>query len=372
MNTKNTKNVTILIVDDDPTNLEILSEYLNQAEFKTLIAKNGKSALQQSEQARPDLILLDVIMPDMDGFETCRRLKQNEATKDIPVIFMTALSDMKAKVKGFESGGVDYITKPFQIEEALARVNTHLTIRKQQQQLQQQTEQLKALNAEKDKFLSMIAHDLRSPFSTLHLLIGIAAENIEGSGQDELENIVRLLKKSSENLYTLLENLLAWSRIQRGVMKYHPQHLDIRKVIGQNITLVKPHAEQKQITIEAAIEEETPVYADYNMIDAVIRNLISNALKFTYPGGSVTISTQQNGKFVTVSVSDTGIGIDEEHMANLFRVDAKYRRRGTAREQGTGLGLILCKEFIEKHDGKIQVESEVGKGSTFSFTLPSL
>lgn len=372
MNTENTKEVTILIVDDDPTNLEILSEYLQQAEFKTLTAQNGESALQQSEHAQTDLILLDVIMPDIDGFETCRRLKHHEATKDIPVIFLTAMTDMISKVTGFQAGGVDYITKPFQLEEVLARVNTHLTIRKQQQQLQQQTEQLKALNAEKDKFLSMIAHDLRSPFSTLRLLIGIAAENVEDSGQDELENIMRLLKKSSENLYSLLENLLAWSRIQRGVMKYHPQYLNIRKLIDQNISFIEPHAEQKQIAIKATIEEKIPVYADYNMIDAVVRNLISNALKFTYPGGSIIISSQQNGKFVTVSVSDTGIGIDEEHMTKLFRIDATYRRRGTAREQGTGLGLILCKEFVEKHDGKIWAESEVGKGSIFRFTLPGM
>jgi signal transduction histidine kinase len=181
---------------------------------------------------------------------------------------------------------------------------------------------------------------------------------------------MRLVKKSSENLYTLLENLLAWSRIQRGVMKYHPQYLDIRKVIEQNITLVKPHTKQKHITITFTIQEDIPVYADYNMVDAVVRNLISNALKFTYPGGSITLSSQQNDKFTTVSVADTGIGIDKEHMAMLFQIDTAYKRRGTAREQGTGLGLILCKEFIEKHGGKIRVESEIGKGSTFSFTLP--
>ncbi len=370
MSIEDMKKATILIVDDDSANLDILAEYLGKAELKTVTAKNGERALQEGTHTHPDLILLDVLMPDMDGFETCRHLKENEATKDIPVIFTTALSDIAAKIKGFEVGGVDYITKPFQPEEVLTRVNAHLTIRKQQQQLQRQTEELRKLNAEKDRFLSMIAHDLQSPFSILRQLIGIVAENIEESGQNELENIMDLLKKSSENLYTLLENVLTWSRIQQGVLKYRPQCLDIRKIVDQNIAYLKPYAEQKQITVENNIEEEVIVYADHHMIDDVIRNLISNALKFNYPGGSINISAQQDEKFTTISVSDTGIGIDKENMPKLFRLDTAYKRRGTAREQGTGLGLILCKEFIEKHGGKIWFESEIGKGSTFRFTLP--
>lgn len=361
---------TILIVDDDPTNAEILSEYLNDADFETIIVGDGLKAIAQCQQLPPDLILLDVMMPDMDGFETCYRLKQDESLKDIPVIFATALSDMTSKVRGFEVGGVDYITKPFHPDEILARVNAHLTIRRQQQQLQQQTEQLKALNAEKDTFLSMIAHDLRSPFSSLRLLIGIAADNVEGSGQDELENIISLLKKSSENLYTLLENLLAWSRIQQGVMTYHPQALDMNTIILQNIALFESHAHQKRITIDNAVDKGTTIYADYHMVDAVVRNLISNALKFTNPGGQIGISATLHPHSATISVTDTGIGIAQEHIPKLFRIDKIYRRKGTAREPGTGLGLILCKEFVEKNGGTIWVESDVDKGSTFRFTLP--
>jgi two-component system sensor histidine kinase/response regulator len=364
------KKAMILIVDDDPTNAEILSEYLKKANFETILVGSGSQAIEQCKHLPPDVILLDVMMPDMDGFETCFQLKQHETTRDIPVIFTTALSDTISKVKGFEVGGVDYITKPFHPDEVLARVNTHLMIRWQQQQLQQQTEQLKALNAEKDTFLSMIAHDLRSPFSSLRLLIGIAAENVEGSGQDELENLITLLKKSSENLYTLLENLLAWSRIQQGLMKYRPQSLDMRAVILQNITLLEPHARQKQITLNNSIDEGTIVYADYHMVDAVVRNLISNALKFTYPGGHICISATFDEHSATISVADTGIGIAREHLSKLFRIDTVYRRKGTAREPGTGLGLILCKEFIEKNKGTIWAESDIDKGSTFRFSLP--
>lgn len=364
------KGATILIVDDDPTNLEILAEYLQKADFDTLVAQTGEQAIRKSACTRPDLILMDVMMPDMDGFETCRQLKNNAAAKDIPVIFITALSDMKAKMTGFAVGGVDYITKPFQHEEVVARVNTHLTLQRQQQQLRQQAEQLRVLNAEKDRFLSMIAHDLRSPFSTLRLLIGVAAENIEGSGQGELENLLNLLKKSSENVYTLLENLLTWSQIQQGVIKYRPQPIYLQKLIGQNMTLLKPHADQKQITISNAVSAEALAYGDYNMIDAVVRNLLSNAIKFTYPGGRITFSAQRDEPWITVAVTDTGIGIEAENIPKLFRAGSMYKRKGTAREQGTGLGLILCKEFIEKHNGQIWIESEAGKGSTFEFTLP--
>jgi two-component system sensor histidine kinase/response regulator len=370
MNAEHTKKAAILIVDDDTANLEILFEYLERAELHVLTSQSGENALQQTEHARPDLILMDVVMPDLDGFETCHRLKSHEATREIPVIFMTALTDTAAKIKGFKVGGVDYITKPFQLEEVLARVNTHLTLRRQQQQLQEQTEQLKQLNAEKDHFLSMLAEDLRSPFSTIRHLIGVVAEDLEGSGQDELSNVMRVLQKSSENLYTLLENLLAWSRIQLGVTKYHPYLLDLHKIIVQHIASLTPWAEQKQIKIQNTLVGEILVYADYSMLDDIIRNLLSNAVKFTYPGGSVAVSIQQDEQFVTLAVSDTGIGIEPENMVKLFRIDTKYTRKGTAREQGTGLGLILCKEFIEKHGGKIWVASEAGKGSIFKITLP--
>jgi len=365
-----TTKMTIFIVDDDPTNAEILSEYLKKSAFETVLLQNGPQAIAQSKERCPDLILLDVMMPDMDGFETCLELKRHDATKEIPVIFTTALSDMASKIRGFEVGGVDYITKPFHPDEVLARVNAHLTIRHQQQQLQRQTEQLRALNTEKDKFLSMIAHDLRSPFSSLRLLIGIAADNVEGSGQNELENIMELLKKSSENLYNLLDNLLAWSRIQQGVVRYRPKMVDIGQMGLENLALLESHAHQKHILLDNTIEENTTVYADYHMVDAIVRNLISNALKFTYPGGRVHITAASEGDLLTVSVKDTGIGIAKEYQSKLFRLDSVYRRKGTARETGSGLGLILCKEFVEKNGGSIWVESEEEKGAIFSFRLP--
>jgi two-component system sensor histidine kinase/response regulator len=377
MNTDNASEGVILVVDDDPDNLGVLFDYLDSVGFKVLLVQNSENALIQAESKKPDIILLDILMPGLDGFETCRRLKENDKTRDIPVIFMTALSDTTNKVKGFKMGAVDYITKPFQQEEVLARVNTHLTIRKLQQQLEakntlleEQVEQLSELNASKDKFISMISHDLQSPFSSLRGLIQFTAENLEGYNKSELGNIMDLLGNSTDNLYALIENLLTWSRIQRGVLEHCPQPIDIRDIVTQNINLFTQNAEDKQITLRNLIEERIAVYADFNMVNAVIRNLISNALKFTKSGGRVEFSAKQNGEYVEVSVTDTGIGISKEHLSKLFRIDARYKRLGTDREKGTGLGLILCKEFIEKHGGTIWIESEVDQGSTVKFTLP--
>jgi signal transduction histidine kinase len=272
---------------------------------------------------------------------------------------------------------VDYITKPFQYEEVVARVNAHLTIRRQQQQLQEQTAlleeknaQLKALNASKDKFFSIIAHDLKSPFAGLVVVANLIKENIGRWNTDEFTRSIDQLQESIDNLYAFIENLLTWSRFQQGMMGYHPQIVNFQYIIARNVALLIYNAHQKQITIRNSIQDQVPVYTDVEMIDIVIRNLLSNAIKFTKAGGTVEISATQDGDIVKIAISDTGIGIPEESLPDLFRIDAKTRQVGTAGEQGTGLGLILCKEFVEKHVGKIWVESEVGRGSTFWFTLP--
>jgi len=372
------KKGVVLIVDDNPANLGLFARYLRRVGFKVLLSLEGKDALEKAEFEQPDIILLDVLMTGLDGFETCQRLKANEATREIPVIFLTALSDPVDKIKGFEVGGVDYITKPFKPEEVRARLNAHLTIRKLQQQLQakntlleKQKEELSQLNTSKDKFFSIIAHDLRTPLTALLTYTRFATESFKSFSQDELQEMVDSLRNTSENLYELLENLLDWSRIQGGMMNFYPQQIDINEVLHRNLVLLEPNAKQKRITLKSSIQEKTFAYVDERVVDAVIRNLISNALKFTRTDGHVEVAVTQDERSLKVSVSDTGIGISSDDLPKLFRIDEKYRDSGTAGEIGTGLGLILCKELIEKSGGNIWAESEVGKGTTFSFTLPS-
>ena len=377
MATQATNKPTILVVDDNPTNLQVLLESLKRTGFKILVARTGESAIQQAEYGKPDLILLDVMMPGIDGFETCRRFKTLDAFKEIPIIFMTALTDTTDKLKGFQAGGVDYVTKPLQHEEVLARVVTHLTIRRLQQEsreqhlaLQEQHAQLQALNASKDKFFSIISHDLRSPLSSVLVGLRLLTDPESRVSESEKEEILHDSRRTVEQLYSLLDNLLVWSRLQRGLMEYAPKQIDLQPLFERNATLFAANAEQKQIAIRQTVTAPIFAFADSQMIDTVIRNLISNALKFTEARGAITLSACQNDQNVEITVADTGIGMDAEAVAKLFRLDVRYNQLGTAGEKGTGLGLNVCKEFAEKNGGSIAVESVVGAGTTFRVTLP--
>ena len=381
----------ILVVDDTPANLRLLHEILTGHGYVVRPVPSGKLAISSAKAEIPDLILLDIRMPDMSGYDVCEQLKADKQIRDVPVIFISALHDVFDKIKAFELGGVDYITKPFQPEEVLARVRTHVTLRQLQKDLQnknlllrqevferQQTEealkksekQLRGLNASKDKFFSIIAHDLRSPISSLNELTQFAAENLENYSTAQLQEIILLQSSTTENLSKLLENLLTWSRLQRGMIEFCPQKMDVRWIIERNIALFETAASQKGLTLNSSIQDEVLIYADLNMVDTIVRNLISNALKFTDTGGCIDISACQDAQYAEVTVADTGIGIEREHVSKLFRIETKYKRLGTAHEKGTGLGLILCQEFVEMNGGRIWIESEVDKGSNFKFTLP--
>lgn len=388
---------TILIVDDNPTNLKVLFDYLEQYGFEILVARDGESALRRAVQARPDIILLDVVMPGTDGFQTCLRLKARELTRDIPVIFMTALASPDNKVKGFEVGGIDYVTKPLQYEEVLARVSTHLRIRDLQARLEAQNSlltekntqlehevqarkrienklkrvnrQLKEANASKDQLFSIIAHDLRAPFTALLSLSETVIHYIDDYSKDDIRENMLKIRTSSEAVYSLLENLLAWSRLQRGMLRYQPDQVALADIAANTIDLFRSQAEQKQIRLMNLIEQGITAYADKSMVETIIRNLLSNALKFSSAGDTIDMSATQTGEQVEVMIADTGVGIDPNIVPKLFE-KTPYSNRGTAGEHGTGLGLSLCKELVEKSRGHIWVESDVGKGATFKFTLP--
>jgi len=642
MNVKDVQNSTILVVDDNLEILNVLCEYLRLREFTVFLCERGEDALEMTDKHKPNIILLDILMPGFNGFEVCRRLKENDDTKDIPVIFTSALTETIDKVKGFDIGGVDYITKPFQYEEVVARIAAHLRLRNLQKSLQEnnmrlhqeiaqrkqaekalreseerfrtifehtpvminsydeqdgyqlwnsecerrlgytkdeimayedslsllypdshirsqviadiskadgifreysvtskdgsvlvqlwanfclpagvtisvghditerkqaeeallesqqyahniiesslnmiitvdqerrivefnkaaekafgyqreevvgkninilyavqeesfaihqtmvaeqqsirevfnkrkngkvfpcllsasilrdahgepigymgisrditalkkaqtelmtahddlkeKNEQLQELNASKDKFFSIISHDLRGAFGALLGFSQLITENIDAYSKDRVKTLVARLRTCAERLYALLENLLTWSRIQRGVIEYAPKIIDLFKIANENVELFATRAEQKQITLKSTIQEGTMVHADPSMVNTVVRNLISNGLKFTSADGSINVSsTDHDDHFVAVSVSDTGVGIPEEVLPRLLRIDTQYTHIGTAGEQGTGLGLILCKELVEQNGGNLLVESKVGKGTNFTFTLP--
>ncbi len=631
----------LLLVTDNPINLVPFADYLRLRGLSVLILNNGQEAMQYAREKRADLMLLDVFLPGMDGFDICRHLKDMPETSDIPVMFMSALTETVDKVKGFEVGGVDYITRPFQYEEAFARISTHLRIRSLQKRLQEQNDrlqqevakrermehalreseerfkmlaeatfegvivhdkgeilevnqvmesvfgyqrdelighnaldlmmaefehgilsnirtqfenltegegvrkdgstfpveiqtkampyqgrnvrvaairdvtwrkqaekavfesqkyarsviecsldmiitvnkerrivefnraatqvfgyeadevvgqsigmlyaspeesleiqrlmqqhgklvrevmnrrkngdlfpcllsastlydadgkvvgvmgisrditdvkkaqaellaahhelkeknaQLRELNASKDRFFSIISHDLKNPFSVLLGFAELLAMNIDRYDKERIKGLAQRLFSSANRLYALLENLLTWSKIQRGLMECLPKPLRLHELAAENVELFLPQAEKKLISLHSDISEQIIAYADESMVNTIFRNLISNAIKFTAAGGSVTVSSipQREGG-VEVIVSDTGVGIPAEMIPRLLQLDAQYTHIGTAGEEGTGLGLILCRELVEQNGGKIWVESQPGKGTMFHFTLP--
>jgi signal transduction histidine kinase len=357
--------------------LKILIKYLEDSGFELMVAQSGEEALEHIERITPDIILLDVLMPGIDGFETCKSLKEDETTQDIPIIFMTALADTVDKVRGFEVGAVDYLTKPLQYEEVLARVNAHLTIKEFQQQLleqntllQRKNKQLLEANAIKNKFLSIIAHDLNNPLGVLMTYTAMLANNFERLETEKIKNGIDTINSSATRAYNLLNDLLKWALSHSDKMEYKPEEIDIGQIARENVELLLDRAKEKGIRVYSEIKEGLLVYSDKNMISTVLRNLLTNAVKFTSENGHVKVSSEVEKTNLKITVSDTGIGICEENIKKLFRLDTYYRASGSDNEKGTGLGLILCKEFINKLKGEIWVESEPDKGSRFIFTLP--
>ena len=233
--------------------------------------------------------------------------------------------------------------------------------------LRESEKQLLQLNADKDRFISILAHDLRSPFNALLGLSEVLTEDIRKLDIDEIEDIANNINKSAQNTFNLLEDILMWARTQSGKIPFKPQKLSFTDICKDILEILNPNANAKNITINYFTADHINVFADIDMLKTVLRNLVSNAIKFTNNGGAININAEENSGNVTISVSDNGIGIKPDNLTKLFDISQVLTTKGTAKETGTGLGLLLCKEFVEKHGGKIWVESEVGKGSDFKF-----
>ena len=246
-----------------------------------------------------------------------------------------------------------------------------LELEKTNKKLNQLLKDFRELNATKDKFFSIIAHDLKGAFSVQLSGSKLLSEHIDIMDKETIKTVGEELKTNTKNLLNLLENLLHWSRIQMGRIKYKPHKLLLNELTEECIKLMKGRAIEKEIQLYSQIEKNTFVYADQEMVNLVLRNLVSNAIKFTNRGGTVYITSKKQGKFVEIAITDTGVGISKEKIDKLFRIDENYTTRGTENEKGTGLGLILCKEFVEKNKGKIWIESKLGEGTSVKFTLPA-
>lgn len=401
---ENNSDIKILLVDDREDNLTSMEIVLEGQGYTFYKATSGKDALRiLLNEDDFSLILLDVKMPIMDGYETAELIYQREKLRQIPIIFITAHDYEEGAVfKGYEAGGVDYIRKPFnpqvlrskvsvftelyrknrlleqqekklrEINADLMNLNQHLEnrVRERTLELEKLNYELKQLNFSKDKFLSVISHDLRNPFSALLGASDMLKRNIDTLNKDKIKQFTQIIDRSSNNILQQLNELVEWAKKQREKVNFNPQELQLHEATTQSLEILNENAEQKKIKLKNEIHKKIYVKADPIMLRSIIQNLVSNAIKYTESGGFVKVSAGYTQEMVVVEVQDTGVGIEPARKEKLVNNFNNVSSNGTDDEAGTGLGLILVKDFIALHGGIICVDSEVGKGTTFKFTLP--
>ena len=386
----------ILIVDDVMSNVLLLKVLLTNEKFAIATASNGRQALEQVEKENPDLVLLDVMMPDMSGFEVAQHLKSNPNTADIPIIFLTALNSTADIVKGFQVGANDFISKPFNKEELIIRVTHQISLVAAKRLILSKTEELQRTIAGRDKLYSVIAHDLRSPMGSIKMVLNMLILNLpsEKIGA-EMYELLTMANQTTEDVFSLLDNLLKWTKSQIGKLNVVYQDVDLVEVTDGVIEIFSMVASLKKIRIREMKPEKMMVNADIDMLKTVVRNLLSNAIKFSKENSEVLVKMEEVDGMAVVSVQDYGCGISEEGQKKLLHTDTHFSTFGTNNEEGSGpvaythlrahetvlglvgsemcirdRGLLLCKDFVVKNGGKLWFTSKEGEGSIFSFSIP--
>ena len=371
----------ILIVDDNPTNLKVLLEVLEAAGFSVLVAPGGESALKIAGQALPDLILLDVMMPVMDGYEVCRRLKQEQSTRAIPVIFITANDQTEGVVAGFDAGGVDYIPKPFRREEVLSRVNAHLRLRslareleennaaleERNDQLSNANRQIEEATRRKSDFLARMSHDLRTPMNAIIGYTNILRRRLKDTVDDRQHRNLDNIHTSSQNLLSLINEILDLSRIEAGRVSVAPREVSLKNLAEDCATSVAPLI-ATGVELCQELGDVDPIRSDEDLLRRVLMNLLGNAAKFT-ERGHITVSLRSADGLAEIAVADTGMGIPEEDLPHIFEEFRQVTRQGSAEQEGTGLGLAIAKKSVEMLGGTLSAESEIGVGTTFTLRI---
>ena len=361
----------ILVVDDVSSNVLLLKALLGREHYQIVTAMNGPDALGMVRAEKPDLILLDVMMPGMDGFQVAETLRGEEEVKDIPIIFLTALDDAQSVVKGFKLGGSDFISKPFKKEELLVRISHQLSLVAANRIIQRQTEELKKTIDGRDKLYSVIAHDLRSPMASMKMLLNTIMMSVRREEMDaDIFDMLEMSNKTSEEVFILLDNLLKWTKSQLGRLTVIPQSVDITELTGGVIEIVRSVAEIKNIKVILDTDRKHEVSVAIEINKCEVSFILSNAVKFSHPNSEIHVDIQEKGEKVVVMVADSGLGIKKENQSKLLNEVTHFTTYGTNSEEGSGLGLLLCRDFVRKNGGELWFESEENVGSTFSFSIP--
>jgi two-component system, sensor histidine kinase and response regulator len=359
----------ILIVDDDPRNLQVLGSVLVKNGYKTSAAQSGAQALDYVRKKVPDLILLDVMMPEMDGFDVCKRLKADPVLNEVPVLFITALTETSDKLKAFTSGGADYITKPFIEEEVLARIQYQLENRRLISEIKSANRTLQDLDQLKNKFLGIAAHDLRNPLTSIIGFSDMFLEGDIGSLDDDQKRIVGIIASASSQMLNLVNDLLDVSVIESGNLKLQLMNGDFKSLVEERISIAKVAADKKRIELLSSLDDVPELLFDSNRMTQVIDNLISNAVKFSNEKTQIQLRLCQRDGELEFQVQDQGPGLSQEDQDRLFGEFQKLSSKPTAGEKSTGLGLAITKKIVDAHHGRISVESNEGEGATFTVSL---
>ena len=378
----NPQDFTILIIDDTAVNLTVMTTYLNTIGFEVLVANDGKVGLKLAIQIQPSLILLDVMMPGLDGFETCKRLKANPKTKDIPVIFMTALSNPEDKINGFEVGGIDYVTKPLQYKEVVARITTHLRLSQLNKQLEKEIEirttelnqayrTLSLLDKTKSDFISVMSHELRTPMTLIEAYTELLKTDLDQVDKAGLDPILEGILAGTSRMSAVIEHILDITKIENSSLALFKEPLNAAKLIKEIEAGFASALDERQISLNyTQLANLSSFQADKILLSKVFYHLLSNSIKYTPDGGHITLSgrtiiSKTGQTLIQIIVEDTGIGIDEDELGLIFekfyqigQITLHSSSKTSYKGCGPGLGLAIAKGIILAHQGKIWAKSE--------------
>ena len=352
----------ILIIDDNIENLKVVGSILQEEKFDIAVSLNGQSAINILLNNQIDLILMDVMMPEMDGFETCRRIKEIDNLKEIPLIFLTAKSQTKDILEAFEAGGVDYIFKPFNRMELIARVKTHLDLYLAKRKLEE-------LYKNRDLIYSILAHDIRTPFNKVFQFLELINDGFIQANTPEYNELLSLLMEDKNRTKQLIDELVEWGKIQMNEQLTELCPVNVKPIADAVIVFLENQIQEKSIRIQNSISEDLIVLGNEKSLEVIFRNLLVNAIKFTPNGGEINFSSEKNGKKATIILEDMGVGMTTDVLEKLFVKHEFYKTTGTNNESGTGFGIHLIKDLIRKNNATLEVKSQLNKGTTFKITL---
>ncbi len=356
---------TVLFVEDQPEARHLLENFLNKYYYRLYFAKNCNETFQRLMEIKPDIILLDVRLPGIDGFEVCRRLKESDDYKHIPVIFITALDDSADTVKGLELGAVDYITKPYNNEEVLARISTQIKISRLMQETERANIQLKELDHLKSLFIASMSHEFRTPLNAIIGFNGLLSKELKGKLTANQEEYFERSRNASQHLLLLINDIIDVSKIEAGAIEVYPETFILIDVVKEALSVLQTEIDTKSLEVKISVPPELKVLNDRRRVLQCLLNYLANAVKFT-DTGTISLLVRELDDQIEVVVKDTGIGIHEDNLSKLFQYFERLSTVAHVKEMGTGLGLYITKKLATDFlGGSVAVESQLGSGSRF-------